>query len=65
MVPNQLPDLDALDELLHDLPLAIRSFTDEPEHYNVMLAIPNRYSFAGAPIRLKVSQLLSSWWASC
>ena len=31
MIANELPDLGALDNMLHDLPLAVRSFTDEPE----------------------------------
>lgn len=54
MVPHELPDLDTLDELLHDLPLAVRSFANEPEFYNAVVAIPPGYSFGGAPIRLKV-----------
>lgn len=57
MVPHELPDLAALDELIHDLPLAVRSFADEPEFYNVMMAVPPGYSFGGAPIRLKVCLL--------
>jgi hypothetical protein len=54
MVPHQLPDLEALDKMLHDLPLAVRTYTDEAQFYNVMMAIPPGYAFPGGPIRLQV-----------
>lgn len=54
MVPHPLPDEGRLREMTHTLPLRIQSFTDEPEFYCAVLAIPPDFSFPGAPLRLQV-----------
>ena len=65
MVPHTLPDLERLDEMLHDLPLAVRSFVDEKEFYNAVAAVPPGYSFAGAPVRLRVRGLFALVSMNC
>ena len=54
MVPHELPTLQALDDVIHDLPFTVQSYVDEEEFYNAVLAIPPQFSFGGAPIRLQV-----------
>lgn len=54
LVPHPLPDEGQLQEMIHNLPLQMQSFTDEPEFYCAVLAIPPDLSFQGAPLHLQV-----------
>ncbi|KAL4447549.1 hypothetical protein ABPG75_004768 [Micractinium tetrahymenae] len=52
LVPNQLPQREALEALVRDLPLRVLSVTDEPEFFMALLQVPEGYAHPAAPIRL-------------
>lgn len=53
MVPSLLPSEAELEEMVRDLPLALRSVVDEPELYLAVLQVPLFYHFDGVPLTLE------------
>lgn len=52
LVPNPLPQQEALEALVRDLPLRVLSVTDEPDFFMALLQVPEGYAHPAAPIRL-------------
>ncbi|PRW60354.1 riboflavin kinase isoform B [Chlorella sorokiniana] len=52
LVPNELPQREALEALIRDLPLHLESLTDEDEFYMALLQVPEGYAHPAAPIWL-------------
>ncbi|KAK9816431.1 hypothetical protein WJX72_000132 [[Myrmecia] bisecta] len=53
LVPHDLPDQAALQQLVADLPLEVRSVRDEPDLYIAVLQVPKCYAFAQSPLYLE------------
>lgn len=53
MVPHKLPDRQALEKLVWDLPLEVVDFVDEPDLYVATLQVPPKYAFSQSPLFLE------------
>eukprot|EP00210_Caulerpa_lentillifera_P002137 g2051.t1 len=58
IVPHALPSPESWKKLLFNLPLQVKSFTEEEELYLTVLQVPENYKFEGSPVFLKGKVIL-------